>query len=335
MTLHVSNLGRVRSSRGVVHRGHVRDSYHRVTIAKRSYSLHVLVARAFLGPPPSDAHTVDHIDMNPSNNAVTNLRWATRSQQMLYSHQLNAKRSKAVDKRALRIEARMVNAGSDWVPFESCKEAARRLGTTQGNIYLCLHGKRKTAVGHEFRTVDNPKDENESWVEVNGIHVSDSGRVRTTRGHVHGGSGGKSKTYLTVAVAGGRRRFVHVLVAEGFLGPRPSARHTVDHINNNPRDNRVANLRWATPKEQIRHSFDSNLTRGSHTGKTSKPVRVRSESTGEWTDYSSVNEAIRCTGRNTAAVHGALRKGAALNGLYFEYVPFADLPGEVWMRASV
>jgi hypothetical protein len=81
---------------------------------------------------------------------------------------------------ASRIETRKVNAGSKWVLFESCIEAARRLGVSQGNIWSCLHGKRKTAAGHEFRAVDIPKDENETWVGVNGIDVSDSGRVSFT-----------------------------------------------------------------------------------------------------------------------------------------------------------
>ncbi|MGE0652015.1 MAG: NUMOD4 motif-containing HNH endonuclease [Alphaproteobacteria bacterium] len=45
---------------------------------------HRLVAFAFLGPPPSAAHTdVAHSDGNPSNNRVSNLRWAThRDNQM-------------------------------------------------------------------------------------------------------------------------------------------------------------------------------------------------------------------------------------------------------------
>ena len=43
---------------------------------------------------------------------------------------------------------------------------------------------------------------------------------------------------------------VHVLVCEAFHGPRPSPKHTVDHINRNKVDNRACNLQWAGRSEQ-------------------------------------------------------------------------------------
>ena len=329
--VHVSNMGRVRTARGVVHGGHVRDGYHRVTVGKRSHTLHVLVARAFLGPPPSAEHTVDHIDMDTSNNAASNLRWATRSEQILGSYRLNLARSKAVDKRALRIEARpRGGASSEWTAYESCSDAARKLGTSQGDVWMCLKGTRKTAVGYEFRVLEEEsRDADETWVEVDGVGVSDRGRVRTRRGHVHCGSGGACRTYLTAYVGEGKRRYVHVLVARGFLGPRPTERHTVDHVNNDPRDNRVANLRWATPQEQMRRSFDTNAARRSHASKTSKPVRVR-RGDDAWQEYSGVNEAVRRLGCDVATMHKVLKTGRSWRGLRIEYVPFEDLPGEVW-----
>lgn len=45
----------------------------------------ILVARAILstlvGPPPTPKHTADHIDRDSTNNALDNLRWATKKEQ--------------------------------------------------------------------------------------------------------------------------------------------------------------------------------------------------------------------------------------------------------------
>lgn len=44
--------------------------------------VHRLVARQFLPPPREDQKEIDHIDRNPSNNLVTNLRWSNRSENL-------------------------------------------------------------------------------------------------------------------------------------------------------------------------------------------------------------------------------------------------------------
>lgn len=45
-------------------------------------------------------------------------------------------------------------------------------------------------------------------------------------------------------------RTVHSMVAEAFIGPRPEGAH-IAHWNNDRADNRLENLRYATPKENI------------------------------------------------------------------------------------
>lgn len=48
-----------------------------------NHTVHRIVAVAFLGKPPTEAHVVDHIDTNKCNNRPENLRWVTRLENIL------------------------------------------------------------------------------------------------------------------------------------------------------------------------------------------------------------------------------------------------------------
>ena len=92
----VSNLGRVKSKPRWMFLGNGKKAWHfkperllnctwsvryrRVTLCvdqqKKSYPVHVLVAKAFI-PNPENKPFVDHIDTDRNNNTVSNLRWVT------------------------------------------------------------------------------------------------------------------------------------------------------------------------------------------------------------------------------------------------------------------
>lgn len=58
--------------------------------------------------------------------------------------------------------------------------------------------------------------------------------------------------YLLVGI-GGKLYRVHRLVAETFI-PNPENKKEIDHINRNPQDNSVANLRWCSRSENLRNT---------------------------------------------------------------------------------
>ena len=54
--------------------------------------------------------------------------------------------------------------------------------------------------------------------------------------------------------------FVHALVLEAFVGPRPEG-WVCNHKNGNPGDNRASNLEWCTYSQNNQHAIDTGLRR--------------------------------------------------------------------------
>ena len=104
----------------------------------------------------------------------------------------------------------------------------------------------------------------EEWKNINKEYeISNLGRIRRTKNN-----GTKylkpevlKKGYLRVSIweNGTRKRIlVHRLVAQMFIPNKDKTKTQIDHINNNTSDNRVENLRWVTPKENVQHSIEQN-----------------------------------------------------------------------------
>ena len=101
--------------------------------------------------------------------------------------------------------------------------------------------------------------------------VSSLGRVRTAYGIVTEGTD-RTDGYRRAKI-NGKTPYVHRLVAQAFLGPPPSKEHTqVNHIDNDPANNRADNLEWVTPLENTKHSYDTNAERKSGASKQSCSV---------------------------------------------------------------
>ncbi|EJD0489927.1 NUMOD4 motif-containing HNH endonuclease [Salmonella enterica] len=106
--------------------------------------------------------------------------------------------------------------------------------------------------------------------------VSNQGRVRSIDRRVRLVAHGKETTrfakgqllragtcrsgHLSVALGKGNSRMVHQLVLEAFVGPRPAGQEVL-HLNHNPKDNRLSNLKYGTRSENIRMDYEAGKRR--------------------------------------------------------------------------
>jgi hypothetical protein len=92
-----------------------------VRYKKRTTMIHRLVVLTFVGGPPTPAHTdIRHLDGDKTHNALHNLAWGTRSENMLdvYNHRAQEKREKEPSVRVANptyaLDERLVRVGLDF-----------------------------------------------------------------------------------------------------------------------------------------------------------------------------------------------------------------------------
>jgi hypothetical protein len=92
-------------------------------------------------------------------------------------------------------------------------------------------------------------------ISDNGDIFSTASRWRPTQPRLLGKySNGKSgHLFIRLRQTGkAYKRYIHRLVAEHFIGPPPTQKHEIRHLDGNPRNNHFSNLAWGTRADNVR-----------------------------------------------------------------------------------
>jgi hypothetical protein len=152
----------------------------------------------------------------------------------------------------------------------------------------------------------------------------------------------KDGLFLSMRVTNGYERFrvfdnsdgysisVHQAMCSSFYG-KPLSGDTPDHINGNPKDNNVWNLRWAHKKLQRDNQVGNSRLR-----MDSCPIIATHKLTGKVLEFESMCDAEEVgfkSGKISECIKNGLKgKGRRTHDDYFWKTPEErpDLPGEIW-----
>ena len=135
---HVSSLGRFKR-KGVIVSSKA-DLFGTKTLSLKGhrFKLHEIVLQVFKPDGNVSGCTPDHINRKDrENNSLSNLRWATRSEQ--YSNRENK-----------AYKTKLVKCSETGIVYNSCQEAEDELGLTRNTVSRVARGERKSIHGYHF-----------------------------------------------------------------------------------------------------------------------------------------------------------------------------------------
>lgn len=236
--------------------------------SNKKYQFHRALIECFYETKISLDYDIDHVDQNPGNNKFNNLQILTKKEHCKKTAEQNPERSKKATKNISQsiISYRVDEDGKiiNEKKFDSINQASFILSQTENistkgiwrRIKKSINTQKCDPSGYYWINVfaNNDDLEDEIWRQIpdlrKGMLVSNKGRV--SFGYI-------SVPYKTYGSRVGEYfKFscdrhsinVHEAVCKAFIGPKPTDEHTVDHIDRNPENNSVENLRWADRREQ-------------------------------------------------------------------------------------
>lgn len=214
----------------------------------KTYAVHILIAKVFI-ENPENKPTVDHIDRNPHNCHVDNLRWATQKEQ-------NKNQIRPKNMAGCKIKQYDLN-GNFIKEWDSISEACKVLKIDKSCIIAVCRGRQKSSNGFIWKYsdhIDINQIDNNLWKKFTyknkEIYVSKEGNIANITGRIY-------KPHIKNGYYFVKSARVHRIVASAFL-PNPNNLSVVNHKDGNKLNNKVDNLEWCTQKDNMIHFNENN-----------------------------------------------------------------------------
>lgn len=337
----ISQFARIRLQNGTITTG---SSGERAKIEipfYKTFTVSRLVASSF-GLLQDNNEDVDHIDFSrPLNNALSNLQTLSRSDHSKKTHVDHADlREKTKVSLAKPIVGRKLGSGEEFTWYISSREAEKATSVNSANIRTICKKRSLNdnyvyqCGGYEWKYAERNMGEVEPndaiWKKIISEDGTETPHYISQYGLVRRGDG-----FITRGCQKqGRYNFgsfqVSILVALYFLPPPlDKSQTTVNHKDCNPLNNHVSNLEWASDREQIVHSLQTNPDRKKSS--VTKQCKYRKEG-ADWTVCNSIAEASAATGVSVRSIRINFRRETFTQaGYQFKEIDVPLLPGETFV----
>jgi len=226
--------------------GYIRIALHNKSITK-SFLIHQLVAKYFLNDY-FDKCVIHHIDGDRYNNKHYNLKCVTilenNKNKIFPVYGKKYRQITQYDKNMILIKI--------WDKVKNIKNVSK------AGIYAAL--KLKKLYKNYYWKYYEENNDGEKWIELNidniKIYVSSDGRIKTLTGKIT--SGYKNYQGYCGFAFGKKHYSIHRLICMAFKPLNSYENLYVNHIDGNKSNNKIENLEWVSPSQNVKKYYEIN-----------------------------------------------------------------------------
>jgi len=232
------------------------NGYEYVKIMK-DLAIHRIMAQTFI-PNPENKPNVNHIDNNRTNNKLENLEWVTQKENC-GAHGKEISHPRKVIQKDLN--------GKIIKTHDSLKEAGDAIGFSPSAISKAVLKINNTAGGFIWdydgiHTEELDLSKGKIIYDNNKYLIFSDGTVYNIirKAKVKPIKNASGYCYVTISNNESKKNhYVHRIVADHFIKNENKDKSQVNHKNKIRNDNRLENLEWVTPSENMLHAKSSVL----------------------------------------------------------------------------